>query len=187
MGLWPAEQTRPEASDRCRSSQSRRVLFRLRLKGDLLRAHVSYSLTHTLSVLWVAETSAEIRSIASMFLSIIAIVTLLTFPGWRTIVNDDGEELEMKPFPPRRRMHMSNAIVCAASIFSLISVLWLHVGAVAASATLDLVYNGAVDSGVGAVAMTLGWLSLSLQIWVCVMMRVMTISVDLLQNLKDED
>lgn len=122
-----------------------------------------------------------------MFLSIIVIVTISTFPGWRTIVDDDGEELEMRPFPPRRKMHLSNAIVCAASVFGLISVLWVHVGAVAASATLELVYNGAVDSGVGAVAMTLGWLSLGLQILVCMMTRVMIMSIELLQKLKDDD
>ena len=122
-----------------------------------------------------------------MFLSILVIVALWSFEGWSTTVNEDGEDILTRPFPQRSKMHLIISMACAASGFGLISVLWLHVGAVAASATLNLVYKVSVKTGVGAVAMTLGWVSVCLQILVCAMAQVMIWSVEVLHRLTDED
>ena len=100
-----------------------------------------------LNLIWVAETFKD--SIVFPYLIIVAIVLafltfllLATFPGWHTDTSSSGSEHEVKPFPSRPVSQVALATIFIASVFVLVSVLWQHTAAVAASTVAQDLGNG---------------------------------------------
>ncbi|KAJ9656236.1 hypothetical protein H2198_005087 [Neophaeococcomyces mojaviensis] len=120
-----------------------------------------------LNLIWVASTFKD--AIVFPYLIIIAIILafltfllLATFPGWHTTTTADGSEHEVKPFPSRAVSQVALATIFIASVFVLVSVMWQHTAAVAASQVAQDLGNGSVKSGVGTSAMVLGWFGFGL-------------------------
>jgi hypothetical protein len=143
-----------------------------------------------LNLIWVAQTFKD--SIVFPYLIIVAIVLafltfllLATFPGWHTEISG-GSEHEVKPFPSRPVSQIALATIFVASVFILVSVLWQHTAAVAASTVAQDLGNGSVKSGVGTTAMILGWFGFALLVVVTLGLLVMILSIQLLNQLTDE-
>jgi hypothetical protein len=141
-------------------------------------------------LIWVAQTFKD--SIVFPYLIIVAIVLafltfllLATFPGWHT-EGVGGSEHEVKPFPSRPVSQVALATIFVASVFILVSVLWQHTAAVAASTVAQDLGNGSVKSGVGTSAMILGWFGFALFVVVTLGLLVMILSIQLLDRLTDE-
>ena len=144
-----------------------------------------------LNLIWVASTFKN--AIVFPYLIIIAIVLafltfllLATFPGWHTTASSDGSEHEVKPFPSRPVSQVALATIFIASVFVLVSVLWQHTAAVAASTIAQDLGNGSVKSGVGTTAMVLGWFGFGLLVIVTLGLLVMILSIQLLDKLTDD-
>lgn len=147
--------------------------------------------TDPLNLIWVASTFKD--AIVFPYLLIIAIVLafltfvlLATFPGWHTTTSSDGSEHEVKPFPSRAVSQVALATIFIASVFVLVSVMWQHTAAVAASTIAQDFGNGSVRSGVGTAAMVLGWFGFGLLVVVTLGLLVMILSIQLLDRLTDE-
>jgi hypothetical protein len=147
--------------------------------------------TDPLNLIWVASTFKD--AIVFPYLLIIAIVVafltfllLATFPGWHTTTTSDGSEHEVKPFPSRAVSQVALATIFIASVFVLVSVMWQHTAAVAASTVAQDLGNGSVKSGVGTAAMVLGWFGFGLLVVVTLGLLVMILSIQLLDRLTDE-
>ncbi|KIV96333.1 hypothetical protein PV10_00214 [Exophiala mesophila] len=145
-----------------------------------------------LNLVWVASTFKN--AIVFPYLIIIAIVLafltfllLATFPGWHTTVGHDGSEQEVRPFPPRAVSQVALATIFIASVFILVSVMWQHTAAVAATAVAQDLGNGSVKAGIGTAAMVLGWFGFGLLVVVTLGLLVMILSIQLLDRLTDED
>ncbi|RVX75377.1 hypothetical protein B0A52_00730 [Exophiala mesophila] len=145
-----------------------------------------------LNLIWVASTFKN--AIVFPYLIIIAIVLafltfllLATFPGWHTTTGHDGSEQEVRPFPPRAVSQVALATIFIASVFILVSVMWQHTAAVAATTVAQDLGNGSVRSGVGTAAMVLGWFGFGLLVVVTLGLLVMILSIQLLDRLTDED
>ncbi|EXJ73792.1 uncharacterized protein A1O5_03554 [Cladophialophora psammophila CBS 110553] len=145
-----------------------------------------------LNLIWVASTFKN--AIVFPYLLIIAIVLafltfllLATFPGWHTSTGPDGSEHEVRPFPSRAVSQVALATIFIASVFVLVSVMWQHTAAVAASTVAQDLGNGSVKSGVGTSAMVLGWFGFGLLVVVTLGLLVMILSIQLLDRLTDED
>ena len=120
-----------------------------------------------------------------VILTFICFLLLSTFPGWHNEVDETGSEREVKPFPSRAVSQVALATIFIASVFVLVSVMWQHTAAVAASqVALDL-GNGSVKSGVGTSAMVLGWFGFGLLVVVTLGLLVMILSIQLLDRLTD--
>lgn len=144
-----------------------------------------------LNLIWVASTFKN--AIVFPYLIIIAIVLaflsfllLATFPGWHTTTGHDGSEQEVRPFPPRAVSQVALATIFIASVFILVSVMWQHTAAVAATTVTQDLGNGSVRSGVGTAAMVLGWFGFGLLVVVTLGLLVMILSIQLLNQLTDE-
>jgi len=145
-----------------------------------------------LNLIWVAQTFKD--SIVFPYLIIVAIILafltfllLATFPGWHTDTSSSGSEHEVKPFPSRPVSQVALATIFIASVFVLVSVLWQHTAAVAASTVAQDLGNGSVKSGVGTTAMILGWFGFGLLVVVTLGLLVMILSIQLLDRLTDEE
>ncbi|RMZ84213.1 hypothetical protein DV738_g475, partial [Chaetothyriales sp. CBS 135597] len=145
-----------------------------------------------LNLIWVASTFKN--AIVFPYLLIIAIVLafltfllLATFPGWHTATGSDGSEHEVKPFPSRPVSQVALATIFISSVFVLVSVMWQHTAAVAASTVAQDLGNGSVKSGVGTSAMVLGWFGFGLLVVVTLGLLVMILSIQLLDRLADEE
>ncbi|RMZ91384.1 hypothetical protein DV736_g1396, partial [Chaetothyriales sp. CBS 134916] len=143
-----------------------------------------------LNLIWVASTFKN--AIVFPYLIIIAIVLafltfllLATFPGWHTATSSDGSEHEVKPFPSRAVSQVALATIFISSVFVLVSVMWQHTAAVAASTVAQDLGNGSVKSGVGTTAMVLGWFGFGLLVVVTLGLLVMILSIRLLDTLTD--
>ena len=71
-------------------------------------------------------------------------------------------------------------------MFAIVSVIWMHIGTVAAATTLDLIYGSLLVTHVGWIPMFLGWFSGTLQAIITIGVIVMILSMDLLDRLTDE-
>lgn len=126
------------------------------------------------------------NSIVAIVLAFLTFLLLATFPGWHEEIQDDGSEREVKPFPSRAVSQVALATIFIASVFVLVSVMWQHTAAVAASQIAQDLGNGSVKSGVGTTAMILGWFGFGLLVVVTLGLLVMILSISLLGRLTDE-
>ena len=126
------------------------------------------------------------RSIIAIVLAFLTFILLATFPGWHEETSGDGSEREVKPFPSRPVSQVALATIFIASVFVLVSVMWQHTAAVAASTIAQDLGNGSVKSGVGTSAMVLGWFGFGLLVVVTIGLLVMILSISLLDKLTDE-
>src|SRR3954451_13051005 len=99
-----------------------------------------------------------------MALSLLTIGVLSSFPGWQTQVLEDDEVYQVRPFPDRNVTWFCLATLCISAGFGFISILWLHVAAVAGTGTLDFMIEDLVVTEVGSTAMTLGWLAVGTEL-----------------------
>jgi hypothetical protein len=125
-------------------------------------------------------------SIVAIILAFLCFLLLATFPGWHEEVDETGSDREVKPFPSRPVSQVALALIFVASVFVLVSVLWQHTAAVAASTIAQDLGNGSVKSGVGTTAMILGWFGFALMIIVTIGLLVMILSISLLDKLTDD-
>ena len=144
-----------------------------------------------LNLLWVAATFKDAivfpyLIIIAIILSFLTFLLLATFPGWHTTTTPDGSEHVVKPFPSRAVSQVALATIFIASVFVLVSIMWQHTAAVAASQVAQDLGNGSVRSGVGTSAMVLGWIAFSMLVMVTLGLLVMILSIQLLDRLTDE-
>lgn len=142
-----------------------------------------------LNLIWVASTFKDAvifpyLLIIAIILAFLTFILLATFPGWYT-KKEDGFEHEVKPFPSRAVSQVALATIFIASVFVLVSVMWQHTAAVAASAVAQDLGNGSVKSGVGTSAMVLGWFGFALLVIVTLGLLVLILSIQLLDELTD--
>lgn len=102
------------------------------------------------------------------------------------MVGEDGELREVKRFPSRPVSQACLALIFISVVFILVSVLWQHTAAVAASAIAQDLGNGVVKSGVGTSAMILGWFGFALLVTVTIGLLMMILSISLFVNLTDD-
>ncbi|OBT49197.1 hypothetical protein VE00_00148 [Pseudogymnoascus sp. WSF 3629] len=143
-----------------------------------------------LNLIWLASQFKDMivfpyLIIIAIIFAFICFILLATFPGWHTAENEDGSEVDVKPFPSRPVSQVSLAIIFIGSIFVLVSVLWQHTASVAASIIAQDLANGSVKSGVGVTAMVLGWFGFALLIIVTIGLLVMILSIQVLQDMSD--
>lgn len=82
----------------------------------------------------------------------------LTFPKWgEEIIIESGSERDITAFPGRTVSHSAVMILGAAVLLGLVSVLWQHIAAVAATSTARSSTYGFLDIMIGSVAMGLAW------------------------------
>lgn len=74
-----------------------------------------------------------------------------------------------------------------ATMFAIVSVIWMHIGTVAAATTLDLIYGSLLVTHVGWIPMFLGWFSVTIQAIVAAGTIVTIVSIDSLDRLTDEE
>lgn len=133
----------------------------------------------------VPRTDGMGSRIVAIILAFICFIVLATFPGWHEERDDSGSDIEVKPFPSRPVSQAALALIFIASVFVLVSVLWQHTAAVAASTVAQDFGNGSVKSGVGTSAMILGWFGFALFILVTIGLLVMILSIRAFGELVD--
>ena len=72
-------------------------------------------------------------------------------------------------------------------MFIFVSVMWVHMGAVAAATSLDLIYGDLVVTHIGWIPLLFGWLAVVLEAVVLIGIVVMILSINLLDRLTEED
>lgn len=124
--------------------------------------------------------------IVAIILAFFCFLLLATFPAWHEVIGEDGELREVKRFPSRPVSQACLALIFISVVFILVSVLWQHTAAVAASAIAQDLGNGVVKSGVGTSAMILGWIGFALLVTVTIGLLMMILSISLFVNLTDD-
>lgn len=114
------------------------------------------------------------------------ICLLTTFPRWVEEMDEEGSERDVRPFPSRPVMQVTNTASAAGVLFALISSLWQHTAAVAAATTAQNFAYGFMESEVGATAMALGWAALAINVIAMVGMISQYIGILTLDTLVDE-
>ena len=125
-------------------------------------------------------------SIAAVALAFITICLLLTFPGWQTEINNDGSDLEVKPFPSRPVAQIALITSTLGAMLALVSMIWQHTASVAAATTAQNLGYGTVKSAVGATALALGWVGFALLALVAIGLLVMILSIRTLTELTSD-
>ena len=127
------------------------------------------------------------RSFIAIVLTFICFVLLWTFPGWHEEVNDDGSEIEVKPFPSRPVSQVALGLIGLGFMFGLISILWQHINSSAAGTMAEGLTYGAVESHIGTVAVVLGWAAVVCMGLSTVALLTMIWSIERIRLLTDED
>lgn len=122
----------------------------------------------------------------ALIFAFLSFLLLATFPGWHEELNNQGSDIEVKPFPSRPVSQVALALIFVASVFILVSVLWQHTASVAASTIAQDLGNGSVKSGVGTSAMLLGWFGFAFFIIVSIGLLCMILSINYFSQLTDD-
>lgn len=101
-------------------------------------------------------------SIAATILSILAGGTILTFPVFKTYVQDNGSVLEFRAFPSTTTDLISIVSLGSANLLSLKFALWTHSGASSAADALNTLFPQSVSAHVGQVPIILSWIACAL-------------------------
>lgn len=118
---------------------------------------------------------------------VIAFILLSTFPGWHEERDENGSDVEIKPFPSRP---VSQCVLIALVLgFSLgiISILWQHINSSSTASMAEILNYGAVSGHVGVGSMALGWIAVIIIGIVATAMLVMIMSISLIRRLTDDE
>ncbi|KAJ5945999.1 Ca2+ regulator and membrane fusion protein Fig1-domain-containing protein [Penicillium verhagenii] len=122
----------------------------------------------------------------SVILTFVCFLLLATFPGWHTEINDEGSDIEVKPFPSRPVSQAALGIISISFGFSFISVLWQHINSSSTASMVETLTYGTVSGHVGTAAMVLGWLAVVLIGFVSLGLLIMIMSISLLDRLSED-
>ncbi|KAE9366833.1 hypothetical protein N431DRAFT_548554 [Stipitochalara longipes BDJ] len=141
-----------------------------------------------LNLIWVAKNFQKQivfdgLMISTVPLVFIAILLLMTFPGWHEEEGSDGSERDVKPFPSQPVSYLVLALLTLASLLIFVSVFWQHIASSAAVTMGQSLSYGTVKGKVGTVAAVLGWGSVFLDILAAVAMFIMILSIRVLSEL----
>ncbi|KAF2461439.1 Ca2+ regulator and membrane fusion protein Fig1-domain-containing protein [Lineolata rhizophorae] len=140
-----------------------------------------------LNLIWMASKFRDDVIFSGVFimgivLAFVAILLLGTFPGWHEEDNE-GSEVEVKPFPSRPVSHIALTTAMVSALLCLTGGLWQHVGAVGAAAMAESAGYGSVKAGIGAAAMALGWSGVGCITAVALGLGILVISITLISNM----
>ena len=119
--------------------------------------------------------------------ALFVIALLATFPGWHEETNDNGSEVEVKPFPSHPVVNVAYYTSQAATFLIFASAVWQHASAVAFSIALQNASAGLVKSEVGTSAMVLVWFGFGLLALVTIGLYILILSIKLLKDITDDD
>lgn len=122
-----------------------------------------------------------------MAFSALAFTGLATFPGWHEERSSEtGSDIDIKPFPSRRVSKLCCMALGMASFFLMVSALWQHIAAAAASTMASSATQDVLQGSVGPSATALIWISFVLTTIVLLAMITMILSIKLLDRLTDD-
>ena len=126
--------------------------------------------------------------LGSAGLALIPLLTLSLFPNYHT-ENDEltGKEVEVKPFPSRKKFFICLASTTLAVLFAFVSALWQHTSSATAATLLQFSAFPLIKASVGTVGTVLAWLAFGLWLVACLMTLVAVISLAVLDKLTDDD
>ncbi|KAJ5983392.1 hypothetical protein N7481_005491 [Penicillium waksmanii] len=138
-----------------------------------------------LNLIMIAEKSClSLNRYVVIVAYVEAFILLSTFPGWYEERDENGSDVEVKPFPSRP---VSQCVLLALMLgFSLgvISILWQHINSSSMAETLNY---GAVSGHIGVGSMALGWAAAAIIGIVGSAMQVVISSISLIRRLTDEE
>ncbi|KAH8176398.1 ca2+ regulator and membrane fusion protein fig1 domain-containing protein [Sarocladium implicatum] len=122
-------------------------------------------------------------AIIALVLSAIYIFCLSRYPDWHEEEDSNGSVREIKPFPSQWITWFSIATASVSSILLYIAIMWQQIGVAAAAVAMKGFRYGLVETGTGAAAAALGWVSVGLICLAALGIVVMMLSIRLLQSL----
>ncbi|KAK2771100.1 hypothetical protein CKAH01_14478 [Colletotrichum kahawae] len=115
--------------------------------------------------------------IVSIILAIFTFLLLATFPGWHEEEDSEGSDREVKPFPSRPVTYLALACVLFSAIIALLAAFWQHMSSSAAVVMAGVFTRGDITGHVGAGAMALGWVLVSLLFLISLALLVFILSI----------
>jgi hypothetical protein len=128
-------------------------------------------------------TASNRSRIAASGLAVLATAGLAWFPGFHEETGESGSEIEIKPFPSRMACHRVYAALLISSMLMLVSIIWQHTAAVAATTMVKQL--GGLETDIGVITMILGWAAVVLLFLATIMLDIMIRSLSLLDELAD--
>ncbi|KAF2177490.1 hypothetical protein K469DRAFT_644307 [Zopfia rhizophila CBS 207.26] len=126
--------------------------------------------------------------LGSAGLALISLLILSLFPNYHTETDElTGEEVEVKPFPSRKKCFMCLASTTLAVLFTFVSALWQHTSSATAATLLQFAAFPLIKASVGTIGTVLAWLAFGLWLVACSMTLLAIISYAVLDKLTDDD
>jgi Ca2+ regulator and membrane fusion protein Fig1 len=122
-----------------------------------------------------------------MLVIVVCLGLFTTFPGWELSVNETGSEHEIKPFPSRTITYLIAILLGFATIFSFVSVLWMHSAAATAVVLLNATYHAFVDAKIGTTAMILAWIALFCTAVVLMLLLLTITSIEFIDEIMEDN
>jgi hypothetical protein len=115
-------------------------------------------------------------------------IGLFSFPGWDEDADrENGDLVDVKPFPSRRITLILVALTVFASRLAFAASLWQHTAASAIASLTETVSRGAVSASVGSAAVALVWFPFVLLFTVFLGVSIMFLAIVMLDSLADEE
>lgn len=110
----------------------------------------------------------------------------MSFPGWHQEVDENGFDIDVKPFPPKYKSGIAALLSIFASYLALLSMLWQHVASITFVTNVESMTYQIVKGHVGALGLMLGWLAAGAMILGSAGIVAMIVAINLLDKLTDE-
>jgi hypothetical protein len=114
-----------------------------------------------------------------LILTFIASLIIPAFPSWRTVVDDDGSEMEVKPFPSVTNSGIALAVATFSSLLAFAAMVSQEVAAAATARNIQNMAYGSVLAKKGESAMVLGWLAF---VWIAILSLGLVAQIVSLRN-----
>ena len=101
-----------------------------------------------------------------MGLVLVDVVLFSLYPRWRHEMDDDEEEIEVKPFPSPTLQKATSAVTVLATLMALVAALWQHVALASTATIFPTITASTMKAEIGLTAMVLVWLVLG--IWLII-------------------
>ncbi|KAL8649551.1 MAG: hypothetical protein Q9226_005527 [Calogaya cf. arnoldii] len=124
--------------------------------------------------------------LATITLLVIVVCLLATIPGWHVEKDEDGGEMDVKPFPSMTVLFFATMISTFASALALLSIVWQHVASIAFITAMQNMTYGGVRGNVGVVGLVLGWTAVATMMFVSVGIGVIYQATKFLNRLTDD-